>query len=59
MSGNTEKHDKNPNSLKTVFGEAIEKAKQLGGLPANYVGKIVLNCNNGGITAIEKTETIR
>jgi hypothetical protein len=47
------------NPLKSVFGEAIEKAKSMGGLPSKYVGKIILNCNDGGITTIEKTETIR
>lgn len=47
------------NPMKVIFGEAIERVKRLGNLPVNYVGKIVLNCNNGGITSIEKTETIR
>lgn len=55
----THSDDATKNPLKTVFGEAIEKAKSLGGLPGDYVGKIVLNCNNGGLTAIEKTEIVR
>ena len=51
---NTKKHP-----LSAVFREAVDKAKKIGSLPADYVGKIVLNCNCGGITSIEKTETIK
>lgn len=46
-------------SLKVIMKEAVEKAKRLGVIPADYVGKMVINCNNGGLTSVEKTEVIR
>lgn len=46
-------------SLKTILAEAIEKAKRLGALSDDYNGKMILNCNNGGLASIEKTEFIR
>ena len=50
---------KKTNPLRIVFGEAIEKARKIGSLPMDYVGKIILHCNNGGVTAIEKHEMIK
>ena len=42
-----------------VFKMALEVLKAEGIFPKAFVGKIVLNCNNGGVTAIDTTDTMR
>jgi hypothetical protein len=42
-----------------VFKLALDVLKEEGIFPKAFVGKIVLNCNNGGVNAIDLMDTIR
>ncbi len=42
-----------------VFKMALEVLKDEKIYPRSFVGKIILNCNNGGVTAIDTTDSIR
>ena len=42
-----------------VFKMALDVLKDEKIYPRSFVGKIVLNCNNGGLTAIDTTDSIR
>ncbi len=42
-----------------VFKLALDVLKEEGIFPKAFVGKIVLNCNNGGVNSIDLMDTIR
>jgi hypothetical protein len=46
-------------SIKLALNETLRQLIKKGMLADNFVGKIVLNCNSGGITSVEITEVIR
>lgn len=46
-------------SIKLTFNEALKQLIKKGLLAENFVGRIVLNCNSGGVTTVEMTEIIK
>jgi hypothetical protein len=46
-------------TLKRIFSDAIVEARRQKLIDLSYAGKFVLNCNNGGLTEVEKMERIK
>ena len=51
--------DDQKDTVLRVFKQALVILKDEKIYPKSFVGKIVINCNNGGVTAIDTMETIR
>lgn len=46
-------------NIKRAFNETLKQLIKGGILNENFVGKILLNCNSGGITNVEITVLIK